>query len=260
MRPSQRQGPASLKLCSPDELLGSLLERAEVQFPLELLPDANLLPDRYSGDDYMSDFRWATECCWTDDDAGMRIAQIPAKEYIENFCYIWNYAFKNRIPFICQKSRRLLISWLCTSLELRQILRARSNGLICDMTSPKSANHLWRFDFMLKQLLIHKNKEFRHINWRALGSDDARETTDLAILSNGSLVTQTHQAAASIQGAGKTFIRLEELSRYDYPAAMFSQVKFVTMGEAGNENAGGGFISVITNQGTNPDYQMVKTL
>lgn len=216
-------------------------------------PARSLWPDKYSEPTGESAFKFLTECWWTEEETSGRNDLVPQEEYVEEFCHEWINSYNNRQAFLVEKSRRLLISWMCRGLETRELGIAKGNLIIVDQTYENAAEHLWRVHHGYS-VLREKRPEFRLKPHRKLGAEDVHRIDDV-VLPNGSLFTQGHQAAGAEQGKGKKIVVLEEISKYREPAAFWSQAKLLTMGPA---NDVGGWVVGIANASPNPDWQKIK--
>lgn len=228
-------------------LAASLLEKSAGHLPV--------WPDTYSDLTGDTAFKFLTECWWTLDEAGQRIALVPPKEYIEKVCHEWVTCFATRKPLVIEKSRRLLLSWVCRGLETWALGIKRGESLIVDQKHENSAEHLWRIHFALQELR-RRNPRAMHSPHDARGAIKAKQASHV-ILPNGSIMTQAHQDAGAMQGQGKTMVVLEELSKYRDPQGYWAQALLITMGAAG-EDALGGWVMGIANPTPNPDWSLVK--
>ena len=211
-----------------------------------------LWPSPYDQDTPEAAYRFLTEAWWTLNEADQSIALVPKKEYIEEFVHEWHGAFSRRQPLIVEKSRRLLISWLCRGLETHQCGLRRTEVHIIDQTHENSAEHLSRIHFSLKQ--IEQRLPAWHIKHEHRGGELVKLVTHV-MLPNGSLITQGHQEAGADQGKGKTIISLEEGSKYRSCSAFYAQACLLTMGKG---DGSGGWVNLICNASPNPDYHSVK--
>jgi hypothetical protein len=212
-----------------------------------------LWPEQYCDLTPATAFRWLTECWWTLDEAAMRVALVPQKEYIECFCYEWVTSFALRQPLIIEKSRRLVISWACRGLETWVCGLNRAEWLIVDQTHTNAAEHLWRCHFGLQELRQRRPK-LNIPAYETRGAVLTKEPTHV-ILANGSILSQIHQDAGTSQGKGKTGITLEEISKYGSPSAFWNQAKIVTQGPPGEL---GGWLCGIANADPDPDWHAIK--
>ena len=209
-------------------------------------------PEAYLGDDPESAFRFVTECWWTDNEADRKIELIPKQEFVYDFCSEWVNAYRLRQPMICEKSRRIMISWICRGLETWVMGKQRGSWIIIDQTHKNAAEHLWRIDFSLNQLKNRKPE--MGIEFETRGSVLIKEPTNI-ILGNGSMITQGHQDAGSAQGKGKTGVTLEEVSKYASPSEFWGQALIVTQGSG---EGSGGWVCGIANASPNADWLKIK--
>jgi len=212
-----------------------------------------LWPAPYDIDSPEVAFRFLTECWWTFNEADQEIALVPKKPYVEELCHEWHGAFARRQALLIEKSRRLIVSWICRGLETWQMGLTKGETHIVDQTHENSAEHLWRVHFALGQLR-ERRPEFRLTKHEVRGSPAAKQATHV-ILPNGSLMTQGHQDAISEQGKGKTIVTLEEISKYRSPAAFWGQALIVTQGAAAGK---GGWVCGIANASPISEWQEIK--
>lgn len=233
-----------------DKLEADLLERVHALNPKDARP---LWPAPYNDDTAQSGFKFVTECWWGDNTTDRLVELMPAKEYVEALCYDWHLCYTSRKPLLIEKSRRLIVSWICRGLETWQMGLKRGDSIIVDQTYENAAEHLWRIHFGLTELR-RRRPEFRLEPHRVLGSVDVHLVDDI-VLPNGSTMTQGYQKPDSEQGKGKTLVTLEEVSKYRNPSAYWSQAIILTMGAAGNS---GGWVCGIANSSPNPDWKNIK--
>lgn len=178
---------------------------------------------------------------------------MPPKPYVERFCHEWQGAFSRRQAMLCEKSRRLIVSWICRGLETWQLGIKPAEAIIIDQTFENSAEHLWRIHYALNQLR-DRRPEFKLAKHLSYGSIERKQATDIK-LPNGSLITQGHMDAIAEQGKGKTIVSLEEISKYRAPAAMWGQALIVTQGAA---TGSGGWVCGIANASPSSEWQEIK--
>jgi hypothetical protein len=213
-----------------------------------------LWPAPYDEDSADAAFRFITECWWTLNEADQVVSLVPAKPYVKELCSEWHGAFTRRQALLIEKSRRLIVSWICRGLETWQMGLGRGEAHIVDQTHENSAEHLWRVHFALGQLR-ERRPEFGLGKHEVRGSPAAKQATHV-ILPNGSLMTQGHQDAISEQGKGKTIVTLEEISKYRSPAAFWGQALIVTQGAAAGR---GGWVCGIANASPISEWQEIKS-
>lgn len=212
-----------------------------------------LWPAPYDQDTAEAGYRWLTECWWTLNEADQSVCLIPCKRFVREFVEEWHRAFSDRQPFVCEKARRMVVSWMCRGLETWQMGLKRGEWLIVDQTHANAAEHLWRVHFCLEQLR-DRRPDLGIPKHETRGSIVTKEPTHV-ILANGSILTQAHQEAGAAQGKGKTGVTLEEVSKYRNPAAFWSQAIIVTQGSAAGK---GGWVSGICNASPNVSWHEIK--
>jgi hypothetical protein len=216
-------------------------------------PAKQIFIDRYMGDDADTAFRFLTECWWTDNDADGVVELIPAKDYVGYFCQEWTDCYNARIPLITEKSRRMIISLISRGLETWTMGKSRGSWLVVDQTHENSAEHLYHAHFSLAQLK-DRRPEVLTGTFDCRGAIAVKQPTHI-MLSNGSIISQSHQEAGSAQGKGKTGTTLEEISKYRYPSSFWAQSLILTQGKGGSK---GGWVNGICNASPNDDWRKIK--
>ncbi len=210
-------------------------------------------PAPYHEDSAEAAFRFLTECWWTDNEADQSIELIPAKAFVWEFVKEWHGARGRRQPFIIEKVRRMMISWICRGLETWAMGLSRGSWIIIDQNHANAAEHLWRIDFALNQL-YERRPELKLRRHKVRGAVLIKQPTHL-LLANGSQISQAHQEAGAAQGKGKTGVTLEEISKYAAPSAFWGQALIVTQGKGG---APGGWVCAIANASPKADWRAIK--
>jgi hypothetical protein len=213
-----------------------------------------LWEERYAEEAPGSAKRFLHECCWTYNEADGSVELIPQEEYIDWFVDHWFQNRANGEILICEKSRRLIMSWVNRGLELWAMGLKQSKFVICGLTYPKSAEHVWRIASLSRQLEKRKPFGYRPIDHERDGNFGEQEL-GVVMLPNGSLVTTMNQQGGQFQGSGYTGVVMEEFSQYRNPSYMYSQARRVTEGKPGKP---GGFVVVITNAWPGKDWQELK--
>lgn len=251
--------------------LGAL--REVMEFPVSVLPPVSakafnfappidavsagksecLWPSPYNEITPEAAYLWLTECWWTDNEADQLVELVPSKSFVRKFCERWVKAFTTRTPMLVEKSRRLVVSWMCRGLECWVMGIRRGNWVIIDQTHENSAEHLWRIHFSLLQL-YERRPELKLRRHKHRGAVDAKAPTHV-ILPNGSIIKQSHQEAGASQGKGATGVSLEELSKYKSPDKFWGQALIVTQGAA---TGAGGWVCGIANATPSPEWQTIK--
>lgn len=220
-----------------------------------------LWPERYASFDAESARLFLTECCWTDDDETGEVALIPDLPFVRVLCEAYVETKRAGKPLVIEKSRRLLVSWIVRGLRLWSMGLRRETGVICGLTYPRAAEHVWRVAWLYKQLAdrrpsmgLPRLKEGENTK----GGPMLGKKLDVVILPNGSMVSSLNQEGESFQGSGYTWVDMEEASLYDDFGSMWSQAHTVTSGRA---DVPGGHIIVITNaNGANAAWKERKAV
>lgn len=217
-----------------------------------------LWPHPYVASDGVSETEAATrflfESCWTYNEADGDIELIPDHEYIRWFVGEWLSNRSRGGMLICEKSRRLIMSWVCRGLELWILGLNQSKGVVCGINYPKAAEHVWRIAWLYRELR-KRRPGLGLTDCQTKGGTMAAQAIETVILPNGSLVENLNQEGASFQGSGYSFVIMEEFSRYRAPAYMYGQARRVTEGKPGLP---GGFVVAITNAWPGSEWQEIK--
>lgn len=208
---------------------------------VDRLPDVDVL------------FRFVTECCWTWNEADSSIELIPDKEYLRWYIAEWRDNAIRGGTLLVEKSRRLIMSWVETCLELYLMGISQVKGVVCGLNYPKAAEHVWRFWWIANEMQKRKGI---NLGVQASGGNVAVQRIDRVVLANGSMVENLNQEGASFQGSGYAFVRMEEMSQYRYVQYMVAQAKIVTEGKPGEP---GGFSVGICNAYPNPEWKELKS-
>ncbi len=235
-----------------DAIREELLRRGIVPEDLPLWPTRYVPSEVVSAEDAST--RFVFECCWTYNEADGSTELIPDHEYIRWFAGEWIANRATGGTLICEKSRRLIMSWVCRALELWAIGLGRQKLVICGLNYTKSAEHVWRIAWLYRQL-ISKRSEFGLAAAQERGGNFGAQELEQVILPNGSLVENLNQEGQSFQGSGYSGVVMEEFSQYDNPSYMYSQARRVTEGKPGQP---GGFVVAITNAWPSLEWKELK--
>lgn len=230
----------------------------------ELMLDAGpktscLWPKEYRREDAETANKFLTECCWTDDEETGLVELIPNLPFVDTVCRAFIYTRNLGLEFEIEKSRRLLLSWMIRGLRLWTMGLRRESGVICGLTYPKSAEHVWRIAWLYNNL-AERRPEFRlkklEEGKETKGGSMLSKELDTVILPNGSIVTTLNQEGQSFQGSGYSWVDMEEASLYKDFAGMKGQAHIVTGGRA---DVAGGHVCIITNaNGANESWKESK--
>ena len=205
-------------------------------------------------------FRFVTECCWTYNESDGSIDLIPALEDGDYHYVRWvvNQYCTNSLEggtLIIEKSRRLIMSWVASAIELFFMGLQREKNVIAGLNYSKSAEHVWRFYFLYNELR-KRRPEFRLLPCSTMGGDVANQTLDKVILPNGSMVENLNQEGGSFQGSGFSRVRMEEFSQFKRCSYMLAQAKIVTQGKA---DSPGGSVVIISNSYPDQSWVDIKS-
>jgi hypothetical protein len=181
---------------------------------------------------------------------------IPKEEHIWIIVHAWWHCRATGRPMIEEKSRRLIMSWVFRGLRLWSMGLRRETGVVCGLTYPKAAEHVWRFWWLHTQL-CQRRPEFNLAPCIARDGNVGAFDVGSVRFPNGSMVSTMNQAGQSFQGSGYSWVDMEEFSLYMRPEYMYGQALRVT--EGGAESIGGQ-VTIITNASPNKAWQNVKRL
>ena len=208
-----------------------------------------LWPSPYNTGDYESRLAFVYDCCWTWNEADRACMKLPKKAYIDYFVWEWTDTKAKGQPFICLKSRRLIISWLCRALELHDAGLSQANQLIAGQTFADAQAHVWRCWYLFDQC------QKRNPNWKLDDPlfygpmNDGR--LDSLILPNGSKISSINQRGESFRGTGVTGACCEEGSAYDRLSNTWGQAVTVCQG---SPTSVGGHPTMIANASPNEEF------
>ncbi len=205
--------------------------------------------------DFEPAYLFLTECCWTYNEADGSTELIPDLDYIRWFTNEWLWNKSRGGTLICEKSRRLIMSWVCRSLELWSLGQRREKLVICGLNYTKSAEHVWRIAWLYRELR-KRRREFQLKDCETRGGNFGAQEIEQVILPNRSLAENLNQMGQSFQGSGYSGVVMEEFSQYSQPAYMYSQARRVTEGKPGQP---GGFVVAITNAWPGNEWKELKT-
>jgi len=179
-----------------------------------------------------------------------QIQPMPDKEYIREYCREWWTCRSLGQTLITEKCRRMVISWVARSLELWAMGLKRTDCILVGEDLEQAAKHVWRLEFLYgqfsKRLNLPPSSVLRYEGDRKLKQFN---------LANGSQTTYANGQEAGLQGDGTAIITMEEFGIYRYAKSMLAQAQIITQGSAGST---GGFVNIITNSSTHPEWQEIK--
>jgi hypothetical protein len=213
-----------------------------------------LWPEPYSEDSPQALLRFVIECCFTYNEADGSVEVIPDKSYVRRIVLKWWECRKTGRPLILEKSRRLIMSWVFRACELWSLGLRPEKGVICGLTYPKAAEHVWRLWWLYDQL-GKRRPEFNLAPCTPREGNVGAQMLGQAIFPNASLAESLNQQGESFQGSGYAWVAMEEFSLYMRPEYMYAQALRVTEGKPGQP---GGHVSIITNASPNQAWQGIK--
>jgi hypothetical protein len=200
-------------------------------------------------------YRFIVENIRTFEQASGRDLPIPDKDYLKRLCEEWFRAYEDGEPIHIVKSRRLIVSWFCSAIELFVAGNRRGRFCIAARTYEGlngSQQFVYRVWYLYDQLCRHNP----HWGLKALTKDDytgnpSKEYLSKVVFPNGSTFEAINANEGSFQGGGVTCARIEELSQFDNVPQIWGQALFVTQGIPGEK---GGMAYSISNASANADY------
>ncbi len=158
--------------------------------------------------------------------------------------------------YMIHKSRRLIVSWFLTAIELyRAGFRSTGHGIVAETFEGLNGAK----GFVGRVKVIYDRLAVNHPEWELLpceshGSDIATEYT-LLKLPNGSFFRALNANEGKVRGAGIGYIRLEELSVYPRVNEIVGQCKAILMAPPGYPS---GMLCSVANASPNPEYIAMK--
>jgi len=181
---------------------------------------------------------------------------IPRKEYLEEVIAVWHDCLRTGTPLHIEKSRRLILSWLCTVLEIHALGASPGRGLISAIayeTPFGSKQFVWR-SFAVYDRLVQRRPDWKLPKAIHMGSIDGKQL-DSVILPNGSIIEAVNSEGESFRGGGAGIVRVEELSQRKRAKAIWSQAVRVCEGLPGQV---GGFPYSVNNASANAEWHSIK--
>jgi hypothetical protein len=212
-----------------------------------------LLPAPYSADTADAAWAFVRDLCWSWDEASGVDRKIPDHPYLEEATRQWHATMKSGQPFVFEKSRRLVVSWLLCALDLWDALRRRCNIVQGGRDYAKASDFVWRCWYILGR--IRRHRPDLGLPAGTTWGNPLSQKLDKFALPNGSIVEPLNSDGESFRGSGYTRVKLEELSSYRYVAQVWSQALAVTMGPPGMP---GGHVVAVCNASTDADWQELK--
>lgn len=208
-------------------------------------------PDKYD-DSAEGGFRFLLNL-YTWNEAEGQTQAFPNKAFLEEYAYEWHEGLTLGRTLVTEKCRRMVISWCARGLELHQMGMKRTDCILVGEDFEAASKHVWRLKFLYEGL------QERNKGWNLPKSSDLKYEGEKKLknfsLPNGSSCNYANGQAGGLQGDGVRIITMEEFGMYRYASSMLAQAKIITQGSAGSP---GGFVNVITNASSNPQWQLVK--
>lgn len=219
-----------------------------------LLPGESkpLWPAPYDKLNAESAYRFIIDCVETEEESTGEALPLPAKEYIKWFCEEWHRCLAEGQPMATVKSRRLIVTWLCTALELHasgiRAARTLVGGRVYEGNNGSRA-------FVRRHAFIYRRLRARFPDWKLpqateVGNYLSGEVGKL-ILSNGATIEAVNSQGESFRGGGAAIVRLEELSQWPNAEIAWSQANIVVQGPPGKP---GGFAYSVNNASPNEAF------
>src|SRR5581483_6788969 len=94
--------------------------------------------------------------------------------------------------------------------------------VLCGLTYPKAAEHVWRIWWLYEELR-KRRPDFQLKACLSRGGSTGAQEVEQVILPNGSLIETLNQQGQSFQGSGYSGVTMEEFSLYRYCDYMYGQ-------------------------------------
>lgn len=175
-------------------------------------------------------YHFLIEACWTKDEVAANpgstetkevVRRIPEKDFIRIAVDRWGRYDRLATP----KSRRMLMSWICTCLELRlclywpvtiHVYAQRQQGAEAFL-----GRHKWLYEHLPHGFPKPKLKQ-----WRGLKGDPNK----LLFEETGALIEAFPGEPNAVRGEGCTVARLEEFAFWTWPDQSFKAILPTTLG------------------------------
>jgi hypothetical protein len=212
-----------------------------------------LWPEEFK-DDYESAWRFIL-CCTTWNEAEKEDQPFPDRSFLLEYCWWWYYCLRRGLVLVCEKCRRMVISWCARALELYQMGLSPCDLTLCGEDLEAAAKHVWRLERLYSDLMLRfeswKLPPYRKLRY------DGDKMLSMFGLANGSECRYANGQSEGLQGDGKAVVTMEEFGIYRHGKNMLFQAKTVTKGSPSSGKPGG-FVNIITNASHNPEWQSVK--
>ena len=180
---------------------------------------------------------------------------VPDKAYLRELCDEWFECFHSGTPLHIVKSRRLIVSWFCSAIEL--FVAGLRRGRFCIAAATyEGLNGSQQFVHRVYYLydgLVKENPSWRlkPLTEKDYTGNPKKEYLSKMVLPNGSTFEAVNSDGDSFQGGGVTVARIEELSKQAKINTIWGQALFVTQGIPGQQS---GFAYSISNASSNAEY------
>lgn len=215
-----------------------------------------LWPAEFAEDTPECAYRFLMQCeTWNE--ANREETTIPDKEYIRWLVWHWWDTRRLGEPLIIEKSRRIIVSWVLTILDVWDAGLKPASILIGAKKyegETGSQGFVWRCWFVYDKL----RSKFAH--WPKLTKPNTLGNVTIHALEklvfpNGSKIECVNSDGEAFRGAGTTRARAEELSSYAHASHTFGQAIVVCQGAPDRP---GGHPVAVCNASPDPDWQDLK--
>lgn len=213
----------------------------------------SIWPSEYSERNAETACRFIFENVETWDESGGLDRPIPDLEYLRELAQVWWDCYEAGRPLHIEKSRRMIVSWFCSALELHLAGLGRGRFLIGARKydgANGSRNFVWRVHYLYRRLKL--NRPWWELPNVQMSGSLVRQEIDSLVLPNGSRFDAVNSEGESFRGAGATVARVEELSQFAEVASLWGQAMTVVQGAPGER---GGFAYSISNASANQEFR-----
>lgn len=212
----------------------------------------SLWPAPYNELSAESAYRFLTECVETEEESTGQAMRLPEKQYIRDYCQEWHECRREGRPMVCVKSRRLVVTWVSTALEVHTGGIAPGRILVGGRTY--EGNNGSRA-FVRRHAFIYRRLRIQFPGWKLKPAVESGNflagELNKVILPNGCAIEAVNSQGESFRGGGASVVRLEELSQWPNAAIAWSQAAIVVQGPPGQP---GGFAYAVNNAAPNDEF------
>lgn len=220
-----------------------------------LLPGESkpLWPAPYDKLNAESAYKFIIDCVETEEESTGQPMRIPDKEYLRRTCEEWHWCLANGKPMAFIKSRRLIVSWLCTALEVHVAGIKPGNILVSGATYEGNNGAK---SFVRRHAFIYRRLRATFPEWKLpaateSGGNYMAGELSKVVLATGATIQAINSDGESFRGGGTSIVRMEELSQWPDAAIAWTQAQVAVQGPPGKV---GGFAYAVNNASPNPQF------